>query len=286
MFGDSLFDEDRSLYPKDRTTTQFKSSKILITVKSIPQPSATYGDTVCVAGIQIDNDQMKWVRLYPIPFRSMDELDQFTKYEIIELPVLPNQSDFRPESYKPNRSSIIRHGLVEGWQKRNKYVAPLTDRWNMCEILAKARSGSGPDTYPSLAVVRPRKILDFTVSPFKGWTDEQIANVERAFTQDDLFSLDKKPKTKLEEPRFEAKFHYVCMSKSCNGHSQSFIDWELEGLSRRLRDKSTSEAAAMIRDKFLTVMCNPKAVPLFFVGNLKAKTLAYNVLGIYRSNGT
>lgn len=41
--------------------------KILITVKAYPNPSKTYEETVCVAGIDIDTG--KWVRLYPIKYK-------------------------------------------------------------------------------------------------------------------------------------------------------------------------------------------------------------------------
>ncbi|MFJ2620009.1 hypothetical protein [Glutamicibacter sp. NPDC087344] len=215
----------------------------------------------------------------------MAELDQFSKYEIIELPVLPNQSDFRPESYKPDRSNIIHRGNVQGWQNRNKYIAPLADRWTMCEIQAKVRAGGGADTYPSLAVIRPRKILDLVIIPFEGWTEDQKRNVEAAFIQEDLFSENLPPKRKLEEPRFRAAFSYLCMSSACNGHNQTFIDWELEAFSRRHRESPEEMAISEIRKRFLDVRCNPAKEPLFFVGNLKAKTLAYNVLGIYSANG-
>jgi len=42
-----------------------KIKKVLITVKAYPNPSTRYGETVCVAGIDIDKKE--WVRLYPVP---------------------------------------------------------------------------------------------------------------------------------------------------------------------------------------------------------------------------
>lgn len=45
--------------------------KVLITVKSYPSPSRRYGETVCVAGVDLDSG--RWVRLYPIPFRDLDK---------------------------------------------------------------------------------------------------------------------------------------------------------------------------------------------------------------------
>jgi hypothetical protein len=45
---------------------------VLVLVKATPQPSRQYGDTVCVAGADMNADPLRWVRLYPVPFRYME----------------------------------------------------------------------------------------------------------------------------------------------------------------------------------------------------------------------
>ena len=42
---------------------------VLVTVKAYPNLSRKYGETVCVAGIDLDSKQ--WIRLYPIPFTRL-----------------------------------------------------------------------------------------------------------------------------------------------------------------------------------------------------------------------
>jgi hypothetical protein len=39
--------------------------RVLVTVKAAPNPSATYGETVCAAALRLDLDSPGWVRLYP-----------------------------------------------------------------------------------------------------------------------------------------------------------------------------------------------------------------------------
>lgn len=51
--------------------------RVLITVKAAPNPSATYGETVCVAGLRLDLDAAGWVRHYPINFREFDSDGKF-----------------------------------------------------------------------------------------------------------------------------------------------------------------------------------------------------------------
>ncbi|MFQ1003071.1 hypothetical protein, partial [Modestobacter sp. SSW1-42] len=73
--------------------------KVLVTVKAAPQPSATYGDTVCVAGVELrGDDPVRLVRLYPVPFRYLEGDQQFGKYQVIDVAARPSTRDPRPES--------------------------------------------------------------------------------------------------------------------------------------------------------------------------------------------
>ncbi|SCL29052.1 hypothetical protein GA0074692_2654 [Micromonospora pallida] len=40
--------------------------RLLITVKAAPEPSARYGETVCVGALSVDPRRRGWIRLYPI----------------------------------------------------------------------------------------------------------------------------------------------------------------------------------------------------------------------------
>ena len=57
-----------------------ETKTVLVTVKAYPNPSRKYTETVCCAGIDIDTK--KWIRLYPIPYRDLDESQKFKKYNI------------------------------------------------------------------------------------------------------------------------------------------------------------------------------------------------------------
>ena len=49
--------------------------RILVTVKTYPELSKTYGEAVCSAGLREDGT---WMRLYPVPFRRLDEREQYS----------------------------------------------------------------------------------------------------------------------------------------------------------------------------------------------------------------
>lgn len=69
--------------------------KVLITVKAAPNPSATHGETVCVAALRLDLDSPGWVRLYPINFRDLVSSQRFRKYEIVSIKARPARADAR-----------------------------------------------------------------------------------------------------------------------------------------------------------------------------------------------
>jgi hypothetical protein len=71
--------------------------RVYITVKTYPTLSEKYDELVCTAGICEDGS---WIRLYPLPFRKLDNEQKYRKYQWIEADVERNTSDFRPESYK------------------------------------------------------------------------------------------------------------------------------------------------------------------------------------------
>jgi len=73
-------------------------TKVLITVKTYPTLSARYDELVCTAGFREDGS---WIRIYPVPFRKKHYNEQYKKYDWIEVDLVKNTSDFRPESFRP-----------------------------------------------------------------------------------------------------------------------------------------------------------------------------------------
>jgi len=97
-------------------------TKVLITVKTYPTLSAKYDELVCTAGFREDGT---WIRIYPLPFRKKPYHEQYKKYDWIELDLVKNDSDFRPESYRPyshdNEINIVGHiDTASNWEERKK----------------------------------------------------------------------------------------------------------------------------------------------------------------------
>jgi hypothetical protein len=65
----------------------FVRKRVYILVKTYPTISRKYAELVCTAGILEDGS---WIRLYPIPFRLLEDDQKFPKYTWIEVDVERN----------------------------------------------------------------------------------------------------------------------------------------------------------------------------------------------------
>jgi len=75
-----------------------EKQRVLITVKTYPTLSRKYGETVCTAGLREDGS---WVRMYPVPFRRLNEAEQYKKFDWVECRLRRNTADPRPETFRP-----------------------------------------------------------------------------------------------------------------------------------------------------------------------------------------
>lgn len=253
---------------------------VLVTVKASPQPSRTYGDTVCVAGIALDDDgtPQQLIRLYPVPFRSMAGERQFKKYQRITVTTSVNPKDGRPESRRIDAESLVLRETIPPWAQRVPYVEPFVTE-DMCAVLEAVR---GDLNAPSLAVIRPLRIDGLDVEPNPGWSPAQQASLDAWMSQPDLFG-EKASREILEAPRFKARYRYACHAVRCRGHRQGVLDWELTALQRHVAGDSDAVAIDKIRRRFLDEMCKPSQSTAFFVGNQEnpRKRATFSVLGTY-----
>ncbi|WP_197523544.1 hypothetical protein [Actinokineospora pegani] len=269
----SMFDPEPDPDPKP-AGDGWVDMRVLITVKAAPTPSSTYGETVCVAGIRQGLGLESWVRLYPINFRAQDAVHRFRKYEIVRLRAKPARNDRRLESWRPDLGSVSRGEPISPGKQRRSLIDHHI-RHSMCELLADVRS-QPPGR--SLAVIRPAEISDLRVSPNPGWRPEQQRAIDRAVAAEDLFGVSGTP---LVAPRFTARYAYRCTHRTCPGHQQGMLDWELVALQHRLRNSTDAEVTRAIQRKFLAEKVRPGLDTAFYVGNQVKWEQTFSVLGVY-----
>lgn len=262
--------------PASRSVRTAGTAEILITVKTTPNPSATYGETVCVAGIRTDTGHPGWTRLYPINFRQLDGDRSFKKYDLIRVPVRPQSKETRYESWRPSNQDIEVIGHLDDWRRRGRIVHPYIGG-STCEFVEAA---TADPTAQSLALIRPVDVGDFRIAPHPGWTKKENAVLEQWANQGKLFGDDKRPA--LQAPRFIGKYKYRCEHTACNGHEQSLIDWEFTAFQyNQLRGMSDSDAIKTIHAKFFDQICSDDRDTCFYIGNQAKRRQTFSILGLW-----
>lgn len=245
---------------------------LLITVKAYPNPSKKYGETVCCAGIELFNK--KWIRLYPIPFRDLDDDKKFKKYCIIKVKCHKATDDNRPESYKVNADSITILDWADtkdNWSRRKSIVLPTLSR-SMCLVYKEASEHD-----KSLALIKPCSI-NFC------WERANIKDQDIRESCYAQLSFLNKRKNSIEQIPFNFYYDFNCYGiNDCPGHKFPIIDWEIGQAYRSWQSIYRSEELLLekIRERWLDRICSLNNDVYFYVGNMKRFRKNFMILGVF-----
>jgi hypothetical protein len=227
--------------------------RIYIAVKTYPTLSEKYDELVCTAGIDEDG---AWVRLYPLPFRKLDNEQKYKKYQWIEADIERNASDFRSESHKVLNIDTIKiidpENQKVNWEERKRILFKSEKIYtNLAELIKLAKE----PPYRSLAIFKPTKILDFFVEPTeKDWPKDKLERIQAKAKQLSLFQT---PDEVIEEFKVVKKLPYVFKYKfeDDQGKISNLMveDWEAGTLYLNcLRNADGDEVKALekVREKY------------------------------------
>lgn len=251
-------------------------------VKAYPALSRKYGEVSCIAGVRLDGPGgPAWIRLYPVPFRSLESEKQFKKYQPIRLRVGTHAGDRRPETRRPDRDSIETLGeQIDSrgdWDRRRRFVEPLLLP-SMCEI-ERRRKQDGT----SLGAFRPKRVVDIVIEATDVRADKQ--EIARAFAAQPslLDGIDAAEQAnqirELDHVPYRFKYRYECDDHGCSGHTQSIIDWEIVTYYRRIRDYD--DWRERLKARWIGDLCAPGRDTAFFVGNMHQHPNSFLVLGVW-----
>jgi hypothetical protein len=253
--------------------TQITKKRILVTVKAYPNPSRKYGETVCCAGVDLSNFQL--IRLYPIPYRDLDNNQKFKKYSIIDVDCFPPNDDKRPESFRVNSDSISVVTVLDTekgtWTKRKEIVLKVPVK-SLCQVYKDAE-----DKDLSLGLIKPESVT------FE-WSKQSLSDQksrESCYAQLSFFD---KRKDAIEEIPFNFYYKFRCSGvHDCPGHKLSIIDWEIGQAFRDWQIKYPTEKVQLekIEQRWLDISNTEKKDVYFYVGNLKRFRTTFMVLGVF-----
>ena len=99
--------------------TRSGETEAIVIIKAAPQVGQRHGETVCCAGIDL---QGKWLRLYPISFRTLDQGQKFGRWDRAKFKWrLPND-DRRIESRRVDQDSLEIIGTLKK-AERERFLA-------------------------------------------------------------------------------------------------------------------------------------------------------------------
>ncbi len=245
--------------------------RILITVKTYPTPSSKYEELVCTAGI---DDQGNWIRIYPLPYRKLPYNQQYKKYHWVEVDLVKNKDDFRPESYRPKNidaKDVITYlgyiGPNNNWSER-KGIVLKNVYYDIVELVEKAKG-----IYTSLAVFKPKEVIGF-VSEYTGseWNDKQKLSLQ----QQNLF--DSKNNFKILK-KLPYRFSYEFIDEKDKKRKLQIIDWEIGALFWKCLENNEGDECAACEDvkkKYYDELAKSKDLYLFLGTTLQYHLIAPN----------
>jgi len=251
--------------------------ELLIVVNSYPNPSQALGEATCVVGICKERG---FVRLYPVPFRKLEDAKQFSKYQVMRLQAQEPRTDKRPNTFRPILDSIelvgdpIPTGKDRNWAARKEWVMPWCSE-SMCEIQRRQKKDG-----TSMGLFKPAEVLDVTqAEQAEDWDPAALAKLE----QTDFFMT--KENTLLEKLPYKWRYAYRCSDPDCTGHEQQIIDWEAGAFYRNVIRRSGATDPDAVREgmrrRFLETLCGTDRDTHFFTGNMAAHQGSFLILGVF-----
>jgi hypothetical protein len=204
--------------------------RILILAKTYPSPSAQYVETSCIAGI---NDDGSMRRLYPVPFRMIEEGQKFKKWQWINVRIEKANKDHRPESHKLYIDTISCTDIID---TKREWIG----RWEWLDKIATFRSFDDLEIERlakglSIAIIKPKKLLGLDISKARnqGWTEEEQQKLTREQMQGDLFTEAEAQQQVKELRKVPFDFHYRYLCDTPDGEKEyrhKIVDWEAGAL--------------------------------------------------------
>lgn len=241
-----------------------------ILVKAYPQPSRTYEETVCVAAVSEDGQDM--LRLYPIRYRHLPKDRQFERFDLIEFDAERPRDDHRPESRHVIEDSIRIVGRGKDLSDASKvqlwkpFVAPSL----------KALHEENKATHRSFGIVRPDPgSMKFFAKPVKQTSEQEQALSTSLFQQNALFGDPLKP---LQKPEYSFGYRFTS-----DGHEHNHLvhDWEVQAAYFAYCKRYGDKALEMLQQEYGQNI--PTRNPHFIMGTMKAHPQTFIIIGILRT---
>ncbi|ABM55916.1 hypothetical protein [Verminephrobacter eiseniae] len=228
---------------------KIRKERILILAKTYPSPSAQYVETSCVAGISQDGAMR---RLFPVPFRMIEDGQQFRKWQWIDVRVEKAPKDHRPESHKIYVDTINCGDVIDtkkAWSGRWEWLEkiPAFDSYDAIEATRRADG-------LSLALLRPKRLIGLDIFKARNpdWTDEEREKLLQEQMQGNLFDEVEERRQVKQLRKVPFDFHYRYVYDTPEGEKErrhKIVDWEAGALFWKCRESHGTDWEKPFRAK-------------------------------------
>lgn len=244
-----------------------EKKRIFIVVKTYPTISKEYSELVCTAGILDDGS---WIRLYPVPFRKLDFDQKYPKYSWIEIDAIRNTTDFRPETFRPDLSTLIVESKPKkvDWDERRRIIFKKQKAYtNLKELIDKAKADG-----TSLAIFKPTKVLDFIIEAVdRNWDPNKLEILQALSQQLNLFQTPEEIEAEFKVVnKVPYKFSYKFEDDTGKQSTMMIEDWEIGMLYFNCLARANGDeqiAITKIKEKYLDTFLQKDLH--FFLGTTK-----------------
>jgi hypothetical protein len=243
-----------------------RKTRILVLCKTYPSPSGKHTETSCVAGME---EGGRLIRLFPVPFRLVDDDKQFKKWQWIAARIEKAPGDHRPESHKIFVDTIQCEGdplpTKNEWQARRSQLEKIPV-FSDFAALEEARVSAGA----TLGLLRPSRIigLDITPSDKPEWTEEERQKLIQDERQTGLFDeADARRIATLRKIPFDFHYRYACtVGAETREYRHKIADWEAGALYWNCRQRHRNAWEPPFRAKLGGSL--PAADLMFLMGTI------------------
>lgn len=186
---------------------------------------------------------------------------------------MKNTSDFRPESFRPTNidKEIRMLDIVDtkgDWIKRKRLIGDKV-WYNMTDLIAAAKD---PDVGTSLAIVKPKEIIDFVWKPCeREWDKQKMDRVIANKAQGSLFDEDETRLVFQVVKKLPYEFSYIFTTEDGKKRTIMIEDWEVGALYWNCLKSAKGDeeiACQKVKEKFFDNMWHQRDLH-FFMGTTK-----------------
>jgi len=250
-----------------------ENKQVLIVARTYPTPALKGVEVSCTAGVS----DGQWIRLFPLPYRFLEEDQRFKKYQLIDVKVQKATNDVRPESYRIfiDTITIKAEPLLSDnyWQARKQVLFPLKSP-SLCHLVRQRNEHD----FPTLGFFKPKLIRRLVIEDEDqpAWTDDQL----QILGQGSLFDAHSQKREDLEKIPFRFRYQFECDDSTCTGHTIICTDWEMGAAWWRWSRQYGSVWESKFRQRFEIEMIQ-KFDTHFVVGTVHGHPQTWIIIGLF-----